>query len=86
MKGTNNSDIREHMDVFGSCGNQLGTVDHVEGNEIKLSRSGAKANGQHHWIPLGWVDSVDNAVRLNKDCGQAVKEWRSESVATGGAR
>jgi hypothetical protein len=30
------SDIREHMDVVGSCGNMLGRVDHVEGSNIKV--------------------------------------------------
>lgn len=75
------SAIHERMGVFGSCGNQLGTVDRVEGNEIKLSKSDEKANGHHHWIPMSWVESVDDAVRLSKGCAEAVKEWRSESVA-----
>ena len=33
------ADIREHMDVYGSCGNFLGKVDHVEGDSIKLTKS-----------------------------------------------
>jgi hypothetical protein len=75
------SKIKEHMDVFGSCGNRLGQVDRVEGTSIKLTRDSAGDN-QHHFIPEGWVDHVDQSVHLNKDCGAAKREWRSESTAT----
>lgn len=76
----NTSNIREHMEVFGSCGNRLGTVDHVQGNSIKLTKNDPQAGGQHHFIPVDWVQSVDSAVRLNKDCGQAKREWRTDAV------
>jgi len=68
--------IKEHMQVFGSCGNRLGDVDRVEGNSIKLTKSSA-GDGQHHFIPMNWVESVDDAVRLNKDCGEAKREWKA---------
>jgi len=71
------SNIREHMEVIGSCGNHLGTVDRVEGNSIKLAKSDPSAGGQHHWVPVDWVDHVDQRVHLNKDCGQAKREWKS---------
>ena len=74
MTGT--SSIREHMDVFGSCGNKLGTVDHVEGDSIKLTKSSSPDN-QHHFIPKEWVESVDNVVHLNKDCDAAKREWHT---------
>jgi hypothetical protein len=53
----------------------------VEGTSIKLTRDSAGDN-QHHFIPEGWVDHVDQSVHLNKDCGAAKREWRSESTAT----
>jgi hypothetical protein len=31
------ADIREHMDVYASCGTKVGRVDHVEGDRIKLT-------------------------------------------------
>lgn len=68
----NATEIREHVDVIGSCGNVLGKVDHVEGNSIKLTRGD---DGQHHFIPLRWVDHVDEHVHLNKDCGEARRQW-----------
>jgi hypothetical protein len=73
----NPSKIREHMEVVGSCGNHLGMVDRVEGNSIKLSKNDPEAGGQHHWLPLDWVDSVDQTIHLNRDCGQAKREWKS---------
>jgi hypothetical protein len=75
MTDTNN--IREHMAVVGSCGNRLGTVDHLDGNSIKLTKNDPKAGGQHHWVPLDWVEKVDQTVHLNKDCDAAMREWRT---------
>ncbi len=53
------SNIREHMNVVGSDGQQVGTVDHVEGDRIKLTRSGSP-DGQHHYLPTSAVASVEN--------------------------
>ena len=69
--------IREHMEVVGSCGNHLGMVDRVEGTSIKLAKNDPEAGGQHHWLPLNWVEEVDEQVHLNKDCGEAKREWKS---------
>jgi len=76
----NTNNIREHMDVVGSCGNKLGVVDHVEGNSIKLTRKDSGDN-QHHYIPVSWVSVVDQHVHLNKDCGQAKREWSATPVS-----
>jgi hypothetical protein len=74
-KGT--TDIREHMDVIGSCGNKLGVVDHVAGSTLKLTKNDSP-DGQHHYIPIGWVERVDEHVHLTKNCGEARKEWQTE--------
>ena len=71
------ADIREHMDVMGSCGNKLGRVDHVEGSQIKLTKNDSP-DGLHHFIPLSWVERVDDRVHLSKNCGEAKREWKSE--------
>jgi hypothetical protein len=70
------TEIREHMDVIGSCGNKLGRVDHLQGNSIKLTRNDSP-DGQHHLIPMGWVERVDDHVHLNKTCSEAAREWES---------
>jgi hypothetical protein len=40
--------IREHMPVLGTDGTDVGTVDHVDGSYIKLTKDD---RDQHHWIP-----------------------------------
>ena len=69
------ADIREHQDVYASCGTKIGTVDHVEGDSIKLTRSGSP-DGQHHRIPLSWVAKVHDHVHLNKDHVAVQSEWK----------
>jgi hypothetical protein len=71
------ADIREHMDVYGSCGSRLGRVDRVDGNVIKLTKNGSP-DGMHHVIPISWVSRVDNQVHLSKSCDEARREWKSE--------
>ncbi|MBX9624713.1 MAG: DUF2171 domain-containing protein [Gemmataceae bacterium] len=78
---TNASNIREHMKVVGSCGNAVGTVDHVEGDQIKLTKNDPQAGGQHHFIPVAWVASVGSEVKLTKNHMDAMKEWRTEPTA-----
>jgi hypothetical protein len=70
------ADIREHMEVIGSCGNMLGKVDHVHDGTIKLTKNDSP-DGQHHLIPIGWVERVDEHVHLNKSCSEAAREWES---------
>jgi hypothetical protein len=76
------SKIREHMDVFGSDGQRVGTVDRVENESIKLTKQGSQ-DGQHHWLPMHCVASVDQAVRLNTTSQDAIREW-SHSAPAGG--
>ena len=71
-----NDDIREHMEVVGSDGATVGKVDHVQGTEIKLTKSSDKS-GQHHFIPLDWVANVDTKVHLSKAARDAKAQWRA---------
>ena len=57
--------IRERMEVVGSRGDHLGTVDHLEGDEIELAR-GDLASGMIDHIPMMLVASVDTKVHLCK--------------------
>ena len=68
----------EHMEVVGSDGSHVGTVDKVAGDRIVLTRSDENAGGVHHWVPCGWVETVDERVTLNRTSEQAMDEWRSE--------
>ncbi|MEA2903923.1 MAG: hypothetical protein QOI12_1310 [Alphaproteobacteria bacterium] len=65
-------DIKEHMEVIGSDGEHVGTVDHVEGTDkIKLTKTDPNAGGKHHFIPLAWVDHVDDHVHLKQSGAEA---------------
>ena len=44
----NTASIRPKMEVVSANGIQLGTVDSVEGNTIKLRKKDPDAHGQHH--------------------------------------
>jgi hypothetical protein len=74
--------IREHAEVTGSDGGHVGTVDHLDGASIKLAKRDPDSGGDHHWIPLSWVESADSgAVRLNRSAEQAQREW-SDSASS----
>jgi hypothetical protein len=59
------SQIREHAEVIGADGVHVGTVDHVDGERIKLARSDSP-DGRHHYISAGLVADVeDGRIRLS---------------------
>ena len=65
--------ILPHMPVVCSDNDEFATVDHVEGHSsIKLAKDD---DGQHHYIPLDWVTSVDDKVHIDRPGSQAKREW-----------
>ncbi len=71
-------DIKEHMEVLGSDGKHIGTVDHMDGaDKIKLTKSDPQSGGQHHLISLQLVQSVDDKVHLTKPARQVMLEWQT---------
>jgi hypothetical protein len=70
--------VGEHMDVVGSDGSHVGTVDKVRGDRIILTKSDAEAGGIHHSIPCSWVEGVEDKVTLNKSADEAKEAWRNE--------
>jgi len=50
--------IREHMKVVSSDGQHVGTVDGIEGDRIKLTKSDPASGGQHRYVGLGDVEQV----------------------------
>ena len=56
--------IRGHMEVIDASGRHCGTVDHVDGDRIKLTRSDSK-DGHHHYVLMSQVAGIEgNKVRL----------------------
>lgn len=67
------------MEVIGSCGNKLGSIDHVEGRLIKLANTDS-ADGNEHFIPLTWIERVDQRVHLNKKCNDVIPQRKCISA------
>ena len=80
------SAIKEHMDVIGADGVHVGTVDHVDGDRIKLTKadSGEGAHkGHHHYISLALVAEVDGKkvwLSANSDVAVTFEEEKSDPV------
>jgi hypothetical protein len=71
------SDIKEHMEVLGSDGQHVGTVDHLlKSGLVKLTKSDAP-DGRHHMFPVSWVERVDQHVHLSKSSQEAKTEWQT---------
>ena len=74
------SAIREHMEVIGADGVHVGTVDHLDGDRIKLTRKdsgagfeGGSHEGHHHYISTGLIADVEgDKVRLSANADVAV--------------
>ena len=66
------------MDVVGSDGAHIGTVDKVRGDRILLTKSDPDAGGRHHSIPSRWIQSVDDKVTVRKTADEAKAHWRDE--------
>ena len=72
------SQIKEHAEVIGADGVHVGTVDHVDGDRIKLTKNDSpqSEDGQgakHHYISLGLVaEVVGDRVRLSATGANAI--------------
>ena len=68
--------IREHMEVIGADGVHVGTVDHIEGDRIKLTKKDSGEGGHaghHHYISRGLVADIEgDKVRLSANGDVAV--------------
>jgi hypothetical protein len=78
---TDASQIREDLEVVGSDQVHVGTVDHLEGQRIKLAKTDPAAGGEHHYLHLDMVETVDDGrVVLNRTGAQALDEWDVREV------
>ncbi|WP_070156357.1 DUF2171 domain-containing protein [Sphingobium phenoxybenzoativorans] len=71
------STIKEHAEVIGADGVHVGTVDHVDGDRIKLTKADSgegSHKGHHHYIAQGLIAGVDGdgTVRLSATGANAV--------------
>lgn len=72
--------IREQMEVVGSDGEHVGTVDRAAGDRLILAKSDPDSGGAHHSLMCTAVDRIeDNKVVLDLSAEEARKQWRDES-------
>ena len=69
--------IEKHQEVVDCTGAHVGTVDRVEGEQIKLTRRGS-SDGLHHLIPASLVSTVDTKVHLTKSLNEVMQVWQAE--------
>jgi hypothetical protein len=66
------SQIKEHADVIGADGVHVGTVDHLQGDRIKLTKQDS-SDQRHHYVSIGLVAEIeDGTVRLSANADNAV--------------
>ena len=70
--------ISEHMEVVGSDGEHVGTVDKVRGDRVLLTRNDVDAGGRHHSFSSSWITAVDGKVTVNRSAADAKKHWQDE--------
>ena len=67
----NAAQIKEQMEVRGSDGKHVGTVEGMEGDRIQLA-----SGGMMHTIELDSVDEVkEGVVRLKQTAQEATRPW-----------
>ena len=75
-------DIKEHMQVIGADGVAVGTVDHIDGDRIKLTKADSGFGGHeghHHYISRGLVAGIEgDVVRLSANADVAVELFEEE--------
>jgi hypothetical protein len=73
------SHIEKHMDVVSSDGRSIGAVDHLDGPaKIKLTRRSSPDGDHHHFVPVSWVERVDQHVHLSKTEAEVKAHWQHE--------
>jgi hypothetical protein len=71
--------IAEHMQVISADYKVVGNVDGMDGADtIKLTKASSPGGQTHHYIPVTWVDRVDQHVHLNKTGEDVVRYWKLE--------
>jgi hypothetical protein len=72
--------VREHMEVLGSDGEHVGTVDRAAGDRLILTKSDPESGGAHHSLMCTAIDRVEgDKVMLDMTADQAKQHWRDDS-------
>ena len=73
-------DVREHMEVVGSDGEHVGTIDRTAGDRLILTKSDPESGGAHHSLMCTAIDRVEgDKVFLDMSAADAKQRWRDDS-------
>jgi hypothetical protein len=65
--------LAKHQEVVDSNGRHVGTIDHVDGDRIKLTRKDSP-DGEHHYVSLSEVEGIESGrVRLSGAAGSGTQ-------------
>jgi hypothetical protein len=77
LSGIKSLDVQNDMEVVGSDGEHVGTVDQLESSDrIILTKDDPNAGGRPHLISIKWVDYVDTKIHLDKPAKVAMTQWQ----------
>ena len=67
--------IKEEMEIVGGyAGELVAKVERIEAGELRCSDK----DGVCHYIPLSWVQHVDDRVHLDRSCEEVVTQWTTK--------
>ncbi len=68
--------IRENLEIVGSDGVHVGTVDALSGMLLKLRKDDPASGGGHHYLDIGLVAAIEgNKARLLVPAAEARQRW-----------
>jgi hypothetical protein len=68
--------IREGLEIVGSDGAHVGTVDALSGTLLKLKKSDPSSAGAHHYLDIGLVVAIEgNKAKLLVPAEEAKRRW-----------
>lgn len=71
----NPAKIQKNMAVVSSHREPLGFVDHIADGNLELARDEV---GQHHFVPMRWIDHIDSQVHLARTAAEVRRLWAGE--------
>ena len=69
------TEVQDNMEVVGSDGVHVGTVDHLDGERIKLKKIDPAAGGEHHYLTVDMIRSVAGKIMLAMTAAEAKSRW-----------
>ena len=68
--------VREGLEIVGSDGVHVGTVDALSGTLLKLKKSDPSSGGAHHYLDIGLIVAIEgNQAKLLVPAAEAKQRW-----------